>query len=340
MARHTRVVTGKIHRVDKPLLTIRAAHTMLTLAMDDLTPDVADVLGPAAPEGLFARRQRTKLPALGCDWPKAGEIGLPIPRSRWGDAIAFGARRFSTGQSLKRLHVAKVAAVEPFLQPYVPLIARREFVPMRIEMHPRGLWGASLINLLDDRSHKGVRAQAYSAAGYICEACGSGHGAMEAWELWSYETPEDPVVRGVMRLKRLVCLCKACHEMCRLDRAAKAKRSEDAYKRMQAVNAWSLEEFVSYLDWARRLFAFRSQYHWSLDLSAISHLGRMTLAKAWRAGEEPGEFRATAQEGNVRVHLIGIEPGLTTGDPPKRAVQQDLFVVPTEPELLVSAPYL
>lgn len=308
--------------------------------MDDLTPDVAAAFGPAAPEGLFARRQRQKLVKIGQDWPEPGHIGLPIPRSRWGDAIAFGARRHSTGQSLKRLHVAKVSAVEPFLQPYVPLIARREFVPLRVEMHPKGLWGASLINLLDERAHKGVRTQAYSAAGYICEVCGSGQGAMEAWEHWSYEAPEPPAERGVMRLQRLVCVCKACHEMCRLDRAAKAKRSEAAHQRMQAVNAWSPEEFVAYLDWARRLYTFRSGVRWSLDLSAISHLGRLTLGKAWLAGEEPGEFKATTHEGNVRVHILGLDPRLANGESGPKAVQQDLFVVPPEPDLLISAPYL
>jgi hypothetical protein len=313
---------------------------MLGIAMDDLTPDVADVIGPAAPEGLFARRVRTVLPALGSDWPQPGHIGLPIPRSRWGDAIAFGARRHSTGQSLKRVHIAKVSAVEPFIQPCVPLIAKRDFVPMRIEMHPRGMWGASLINLLDERTHKGVRTQAYSAAGYICEVCGGGQGAMEAWESWAYTAPKEAGARGVMRLRRLVCVCKACHEMCRLDRAAKAKRSEAAHSRMQSVNAWSAEDFVAYLDWARRLYMFRSPFSWTLDLTAIAHLGRITLAKAWRAGEEPGEYRATTQDGTVKVHLVGVDPVLTNGATPPKAVQQELFAVPPDPDVFVSAPYL
>ncbi len=305
----------------------------------DLTPLVTETVGPAVPEGLFAPRQRRSLVGLGTDWPETGCLGLPIPRSRWSDATAFGARRHSTPQGLKRLYVAKAAAVAPFLQPHVPLIARRDFVPLRAEIHPRGLWAASLINLFDDRSHKGLRAQAYAAAGYICEICGSGEGAMEAWEHWSYEGPAPDAERGVMRLQRLVCVCRPCHEMCRLDRAQKVGRTEAAHRRMQVLNGWSPEEFAAYLDWARRVYRFRSTLPWDLDLSVLTPLGTLTLAKAWRAGDRPGEVRATTHDGAVRAHILGLEPALA-GSAPEVPVQRELFAVPSEPDMSISLPYL
>lgn len=297
------------------------------VTMFDLTASVQDDVGPAAPEGLFAPRRRTHLRGVGSDWPHKGEIGLPIPRSRWSDAIAHGARRHATGTTIKRLFIAKASATEPFLQPYVPMVARRDFVPLRAEMHPRGLWGASLINLLDERGHRAVRQHAYILAGYVCEACGSAHGAMEAWEIWSYHAPSQDRAPGTMRLERVACLCKACHEMVRLDRAAKAKRSEEGYARMRTLNAWSDDEHMAYLDWARRLYAYRSGLSWQLDLSALAGLDRLSLAKAWRSGDEPGTFRATMHEGGVKVRLVGFVP------PPT----QNLGPAPVQTEMALTA---
>ncbi len=295
--------------------------------MKDLTPVLGDAVGPAAPEGLFAPRVRTHLRGVGSDWPKKGEIGLPIPRSRQSQALAHGAQRHSQGSTIKRLFITKASAVDPFLQPFVPLIAAREFVPLRAEIHPRGQWGASLINLFDDRSHRLIRQNAYILSGYICEACGSGHGAMEAWEIWSYHTPTITDGPAIMRLERVACLCKACHEMVRLDRAKQVKRSEEAYARMRGLNMWSEVELLSYLDWARRLYAFRSSLRWRMDLTILQNFDRLTLAKAWRAGDEPGEYRATTKDGNVRASIVGFVPVIVE-NPPSRPVQTEMALSP------------
>jgi hypothetical protein len=285
--------------------------------MRDLTPREGDDFGPAAPEGLFAPRVRSHLRSVASDWPKTGEIGLPIPRSRWKEALAHGAQRHSQGSTIKRLFISRASAVDPFLQAFVPLLGQREFVPLRAEMHPRGMWAASLIQLFDERSHRVIRQHAYILSGYVCEACGSGHGAMEGWEIWSYHAPTAADVSGTMRLERVACLCKACHEMVRLDRAAKLKRSEQGYARMRTINAWSEIEHLAYLDWARRLYAFRSSVRWQLDLTLLQPFGRLSLAKAWRAGDEPGEYRATTNEGGVRAVIVGFVPSLTLNPTPE-----------------------
>lgn len=293
--------------------------------MDDLTPCLDQTDGPAPPAGLFAPRTRSRLVGVGSDWPSVGLIGLPVARSHWGDVLANGAVIDRTAQIPNKLFIPKSLAVDSVFQPFVPLLARKHFSPMRVEMHPLGMWGASLIHLFDEGSHRALRKQAYLAAGYICEACGSGHGAMEAWELWSYDRPDPQTDRGVMRLKRLLCLCHECHDMCRLDRVGKAERAKAAYQRMQTINGWSEQDFLGYLDWARRLYHFRSRFRWSLDLTAVSHFMSLSLGKAWRSDSVPDTYVATTSSGQVRAHVIGLTPKVGEMKRLAPAQQQDLF---------------
>lgn len=270
--------------------------------MPDLFPPLRYDRGPAFPASLFERRTRTVLSSLGPGWPETGRMGLPIGKEHRPVALASGARQEEFG----RVSIERKQAVLPTMQGFVPLIAQKEFAPLRIEMIPQTAFGASLKNLLTPNAWKAVRTRAYAAAGHVCQVCGSAHGAVECHEVWEYHTPASEEVWGVQTLKALLCLCKDCHAMFHPGLANLSGKSAEVAERTRLVNAWSISEYQQFSRWCNALHAFRSKFDWLLDLSEIPQLGTLEIDPKWSVDEDRQclSFH-NGKLGIVRTALLG-----------------------------------
>ncbi len=120
----------------------------------DLTPSVARPAGRDDLALVFRARTRTFLPKCrGAPWPGPGMIGLVVPESGKPALVARGALI----DAYKRLAIPRSEAIKDEWQPFVPLIARRNFVPLMAEMIPESSFGASLTNLLTEPAWKEIR---------------------------------------------------------------------------------------------------------------------------------------------------------------------------------------
>lgn len=272
--------------------------------MPDLLPPLRYDRGPTFPHGLFERRTRTVFSKLGPGWPEPGRIGLPIAREFRKAAIESGAREEEFG----KVSIERRQAVLPTMQGFVPLIAQKEFTPLRIEMIPRTSFGGNLANLLSERAWKGVRTRAYAAAGHTCQVCGMAGGAVECHEIWEYHTPASEETWGVQTLKGLLCLCDECHEMFHPGLASLKGRTREVTERTRLVNAWSEQEHAQFSKWCNALHAFRSRFDWLIDLSEMPQLGMLEISSDWWVDEERGCLtRDNGKLGVNRTAILGAQ---------------------------------
>src|SRR6185437_2455698 len=80
-----------------------------------------------------------------------------------------------------------------------------------VDLIPSTSWFTNVRSAVDRRDWERLRQMVYRRAGYRCEACGCHRDTpaglhMEAHERFSYN-----LATGLQKLRRLVCLCTACH---------------------------------------------------------------------------------------------------------------------------------
>jgi len=103
-----------------------------------------------------------------------------------------------------------------------------------------------------------------------CEIC-AGRGPkwpVECHEVWRYDLPTETQV-----LDGFVALCPACHEVKHMGFAQTRGRAEQALQHLAKVRGWTFQEAETYAESCFELWAARSQYEWTVDLSYLATLG-------------------------------------------------------------------
>ena len=113
----------------------------------------------------------------------------------------------------------------------------------------------------------------YGRAGNRCEACKRAANPqagvrMEAHERWLFDD-----ARGVQVLRRLICLCGACHGTTHFGLAQIQGRSSEALEQLMMVRGMSLERAAVHIGEAFALWEERSARTWDLDLSILTGAG-------------------------------------------------------------------
>jgi hypothetical protein len=115
----------------------------------------------------------------------------------------------------------------------------------------------------------------YRRAGNRCEACGShpDHPAglfMEAHERFAYDTRT-----GAQALRRLICLCTACHGTTHFGFTSLGGEAEEnaAHGHLQFVTGMTRPQAERHVREAFALWERRSAIRWRVDLSVITALG-------------------------------------------------------------------
>ena len=239
------------------------------LTAPESTDSVGRRMGPD-----YGMRTRVVLKRVGSGWPDRDRIGLPVPKSEHKRLITMGA-----GLDEDRVHVTRREVVAEGFQPYAPLAAAKSFCPLRIEMIPASAFGASLHNLLTPVCWKSFRRPAFLAAGYVCEVCGDA-GAVEAHEVWTYHAGDRPGW-GTQKLERLLCLCRACHEVFHPGLANLRGRLGVVRGRIALINDWHEADLSAWAAIADRDFLRRSRLSWTMDLSNFSAFGPLDIQARW-----------------------------------------------------------
>lgn len=176
-------------------------------------------------------------------------------------------------------------------RPGMPALARwapRPEVPDVLPGEDRGFGAGLFVDLIPSTSwFTNVRAavspqdwtrlsrMVYRRAGNRCEACGNraDHPAglhMEAHERFAYDTR-----RGVQVLRRLICLCTACHATTHFGftSLAGAAAEEAALCHLQFVTGMNRHQAERHVRDAFALWEHRSAIRWRVDLLVIAAAG-------------------------------------------------------------------
>lgn len=134
--------------------------------------------------------------------------------------------------------------------------------PLTVELVPSTSWYANVRSHLPVEQWDLVRRAVYRRARYRCEVCGGRgeHHPVECHEVWDYDDE-----RRVQRLKRLVALCPACHQVKHLGLASVNGRYDEALEHLAGVNKWTLEDARRHADAAFAQWNERSEHEWTLD---------------------------------------------------------------------------
>lgn len=142
-----------------------------------------------------------------------------------------------------------------------------------VDLIPSTSWFTNVRSAVDRRDWERLRQMVYRRAGYRCEACGCHRDTpaglhMEAHERFSYD-----LATGVQALRRLICLCTACHGTTHFGFARISGEEQAAMGHLQFVTGMNYNQARRHIAEAFTLWEIRNGSRWQLDLSVISDAG-------------------------------------------------------------------
>lgn len=222
----------------------------------------------------------------------AERLWLDVPFAEKDDAKAHGARWDPSARRwyAPRPGIAALGrwAAKPALPHLLPGEDRNFGSGLFIDLVPNSCWFTNVRSCAAGDWDR-IRRMVYDRAGQRCEACGaapdpSRGSLLEAHERWAY----DPA-RHVQSLRRLVCLCSACHEVTHIGLATIRGNYDRAVRHLRAVNHWTAEQADQHEAAAWEVWERRSACDWTLDLSVLTAAGIHPTP--------PGNRRAAARQG-------------------------------------------
>lgn len=137
-----------------------------------------------------------------------------------------------------------------------------------VDMVPSTCWFTNVRSAVAPKHWKWLRLAVISRAGNACECCNTPAKSLECHERWAF----DPASH-TQTLKRLVALCKECHETTHFGLAQVRGRDEIALQHLMDVNHWTRDMAEQHVQKAFSLWEDRSESTWELDLSIIQNAG-------------------------------------------------------------------
>ncbi|WP_052101476.1 DUF5710 domain-containing protein [Novilysobacter arseniciresistens] len=165
-----------------------------------------------------------------------------------------------------------------------------------VDLVPSSCWFTNVRYCIEDddwaRLSKGVRAR----AGQECEVCKGTVDAesgifLEAHERWHFDEES-----GTQVLKRIICLCTACHRTTHYGLAQINGEADQVRAHFMAVNDCDEAELDRHVAHAFDTWQERNSRDWALDLSIITNAGitlRRRVAKDDRRNIAHAETQAT-----------------------------------------------
>ena len=132
------------------------------------------------------------------------------------------------------------------------------------ELVPDSCWYSNLRSELPKEVWDRIRKKAYARAGGKCMLCGAPSPRLEAHEQWEYDDETC-----VQKLKNVVAVCRACHEVIHIGRTQLSGREREASEHFMKVNGCTYAEYRKALGEANEKHRERSRKEWKLDVSAL-----------------------------------------------------------------------
>jgi len=136
---------------------------------------------------------------------------------------------------------------------------------LNFELVPDSCWYSNLRSALPAGAWDILRKKAYARANGKCMICGAPTSRLEAHEQWEYDDKS-----GVQRLKNIVAVCRACHEVIHIGRTQLMGREKEASEHFMKVNGCTYSQYRAALGEANALHRERSKREWQLDITALS----------------------------------------------------------------------
>lgn len=186
-------------------------------------------------------------------------------------------------------------------------------VKLHADMLPSTTWGSNIRGLVSAREWDRIRLPICAAAQNRCEVCGYQRREMgrvrrpDCHELWVFEVRDG---RRVQRLDRLIALCRSCHSVQHMGRAAARGKNELTIRTLQRVNRWTREQARADIDAATARFESLDYLDYDLDLTALS--GTLALSS------HPGLYIPAADRKALGNSFYGAPlPNVRDGDDPE-----------------------
>ena len=168
------------------------------------------------------------------------------------------------------------------LQQWVPLPPIPTLLPgedrefgtgLFVDLVPSSCWFTNVRTCVDTRDWDRLRTMIYNRAGQQCETCGATRDSasgryLEAHERWEYDD-----IRHVQTLRRLVCLCTACHRTTHYGLATLQGKATEAETHLRAVTGLGTLAIRRHIEAAFGVWQERSQHAWALDLGILTGAG-------------------------------------------------------------------
>lgn len=136
---------------------------------------------------------------------------------------------------------------------------------LNFELVPDSCWYSNLRSALPKEAWDRIRKKAYARAGGKCMLCGAPTARLEAHEQWEYDDE-----KGVQKLKNVVAVCRACHEVIHIGRTQLMGREREASEHFMKVNGCTYAEYRKALGEANEKHRERSRREWQLDVSKLN----------------------------------------------------------------------
>lgn len=138
---------------------------------------------------------------------------------------------------------------------------------------PSTTWFNNARSCISQQDWERVRRLVTGRAGRLCETCGRGENRpngqfLDCHELWQYDSRARRQI-----LRRLVCLCTACHGVIHFGRTQLVGGEEQAYAHLCDVTGMTRREAEAQVVAAFALWAQRSEIAWDVDLSILTDAG-------------------------------------------------------------------
>jgi hypothetical protein len=148
-----------------------------------------------------------------------------------------------------------------------------------VDLIPRTSWFTNVRSAVSERDWFRIRKMVYRRAMYRCEACGAtedkaAEQSLECHERFSYRARLGEA-SGLQALRRLICLCSACHRVTHFGHTSLAgdQTEQAVMAHLIAVTGMNTRQAREHVEAAFRLWASRSEREWVVNLSLITDAG-------------------------------------------------------------------
>ena len=137
---------------------------------------------------------------------------------------------------------------------------------LTIELVPKTSFYNNVRKILTRSEWKKISKETSTKANNICEICGgvSWNRSLDCHEIWEYDD-----INHIQTFKRFIALCTKCHEVKHIGKAEVDGHLERAAKHFMKINNINHYAAQRLLQEAFDLWAERSQYNWTIDISII-----------------------------------------------------------------------